>query len=112
MKKLFIITTVLAAALVWTMRPGVAQDKTAASKPAANYEYAIIKWDGPDRLFYNLPGKFELVHVAKSGVQIPRDAEPEEWCLTYAANQMVKDGWQMMTLDSRRIVLRRAKVAP
>ena len=107
MKKLLIITTALAATLVWSMRPGVAQDKTAASKPAPNYEYAIVKWSGPDRLYYNLPGKFELVFLAKSGVQVPRDAEPEEWCLTYTANQMVKDGWQTITLDSRRILLRR-----
>ena len=78
------------------------------SEPGA-YEYAIVKWDGPDRLYYNLPQSFVLVHVRSQGVTIPRDAQEEEWCLTYAANQLAKEGWETLTLDSRRIVLRRAK---
>src|SRR5712671_3192558 len=56
------------------------------SEPGA-YEYAIVKWDGPDRLYYNLPQSFVLVHVRSQGVTIPKDAQEEEWCLTYAANQ-------------------------
>jgi len=78
------------------------------SEPGA-YEYAIVKWDGPDRLYYNLPQSFVLVHVRSQGVTIPKDAQEEEWCLTYAANQLAKEGWETLTLDSRRIVLRRAK---
>ena len=78
------------------------------SEPAA-YEYAIVKWDGPDRLYYNLPQSFVMVHVRSQGVTIPRDAQEEEWCLTYAANQLAKEGWETVTLDSRRLVLRRAK---
>jgi hypothetical protein len=105
MKKLIIIAVMAGAAVLWNMHPGVAQDKAAAAK----YEYGIVKWDGPDRLFYNLPEKFELAHLAKSGVQIPHDAQEEEWCLAYAANQMAREGWETITLDSRRIVLRRAK---
>ncbi len=78
------------------------------SGPAA-YEYAIVKWDGPDRLYYNLPQSFVMVHVRSQGVMIPRDAQEEEWCLTYAANQLAQEGWETVTLDSRRIVLRRPK---
>ena len=78
------------------------------SEPGA-YEYAIVKWDGPDRLYYNLPQSFVMVHVRSQGVTIPRDAQEEEWCLAYAANQLAKEGWETLTLDSRRIVLRRAK---
>ena len=78
------------------------------AEPGA-YEYAIVKWDGPDRLFYNLPQSFVMVHVRSQGVTIPRDAQEEEWCLTYAANQLAKEGWETVTLDSRRLVLRRAK---
>jgi hypothetical protein len=80
-------------------------DKTDSGK----YEYAIVKWDGPDRLYYNMPDKFELVHLRNQRVNIPRDAQEEEWCLTYAANQLAKEGWETLTLDSRRILLRRAK---
>jgi hypothetical protein len=67
-----------------------------------------VKSDGPDRLFYNLPDKFEMVHIAKSA-KIPTEAQQEEWCLAYAANKMAVDGWEPVNLDSRRIVFRRAK---
>jgi hypothetical protein len=107
MKKLFVIIVLVAAAIVWNARPGSAQDKT--RRLTERYEYAIVKWDGPDRLFYNMPDKFDLVHLGKSGVKIPGDAQAEEWCLTYAINQMAADGWEPLTLDSRRTVLRRLK---
>ncbi len=105
MKKLVIPAALLAAVLVWNTYRSSAQDRKAA--PA--YEYATVKWDGPDRLFYNLPNKFELVHLRKAGVEIPRDTQEEEWCLMYASNQMAKDGWEPVNLDSRRILFRRAK---
>lgn len=81
----------------------MAQEKAHPSK----YEYAIVKWDGPDRLYYNLPNKFELTHLEKQGVPIPKEAENEEFCLAAAANIMAKDGWEPVNLDSRRIVFRR-----
>jgi hypothetical protein len=66
MKKILIVAALLAVVLTFTVLRGTAQDKAAAGK----YEYAIVKWDGPDRLFYNLPDKFEMVHIAKMGVKI------------------------------------------
>lgn len=62
MKKLLWVAPVLVAALVWAVSPGKAQEKT-----APKYEYAVLKWDGPDRLYYNLPDKFEWVHLEKKG---------------------------------------------
>lgn len=50
----FVLT--LAMALLWTTPAGYSQEKPQPGK----YEYAVVKWDGPDRLFYNLPGKFEV----------------------------------------------------
>ena len=82
---------------------------TAENIPAQRYEYAVVKWDGPDRLYYNLPGGFELVHLTKKGVTIPKEAQAEEFCLAYAANELAKSNWELVTLDSRRIVLRRPK---
>jgi hypothetical protein len=105
MKKLLFIMALLIVCLLWNIHPGVAQNKTFAPK----FEYAIVKWDGPDRLYYNLPDSFQVVHIAKTGVKIPSDAQDEEWCLAYAANKMAADGWEPITLDSRRIVFRRAK---
>ena len=104
MKKLVLVGAILASLVLCNTRPGSAQG---TSQP--RFEYAIVKWDGPDRLFYNLPDKFEMVHLEKTGVTIPREAQDEEWCLAYACNKMAKDGWEPVSLDSRRIVFRRGK---
>ena len=95
----------LAAALLWPVSPARTQEKAVGTK----YEYAVVRWDGPDRLYYNLPDKFELVYLSKTGVQVPREAQSEEWCLAYASNHMAKEGWEPVNLDSRRIVFRRPK---
>ena len=106
MKKTLIIGSLLGIALTFTVWRGIAaQDKSGAAK----YEYAIVKWDGPDRLFYNLPDHFEMVHITKTGVRIPGDAQEEEFCLAYACNKMAAEGWEPVNLDSRRMVFRRAK---
>ena len=105
----FLALTLAALALFSLSQVGHSQDKPATDADAAKYEYAVVKWDGPDRLYYNLPGKFELVHLNKIGVQIPAGAQAEEWCLAYAANVMAKDGWEALNLNSRRILFRRAK---
>lgn len=82
------------------------------AKAVQVYEYAVVKWDGPDRIYYNLPDKFELVHLKKIGIEIPRDAQNEEFCLAWAANKLAKEGWEAVNLDSRRILLRRSLLRP
>jgi hypothetical protein len=104
MKQFLFILAILAVALLCSIRLVTAQNKPDAAK----YEYAIVKWDGPDRLYYNLPDKFEMVHISKY-VGIPNEAQQEEWCLAYAANKMAAEGWEPVNLDSRRLVFRRAK---
>src|SRR5678815_3824243 len=108
MKKSLLILTLIAGVLVWNAFRGTAQDK-AVTRTTSRYEYAIVKWDGPDRLFYNMPSKFEWAHIEKDGMSIPREAQNEEFCLAYAANKMAADGWEPVNLDSRRMVFRRAK---
>ena len=103
MKKLLFLVVV---ALLLLLPPS--HTTAADSSSGTKWEYAIVKWDGPDRLYYNLPDKFELVFLSKTGVTIPKDAQQEEWCLNYAANKLAKDGWETLTLNSRRILLRRA----
>src|SRR5712664_1079818 len=105
MKKILVIAASLIAAFAFITHHSSAQDKNVAPK----YEYATVKWDGPDRLYYNLPDKFEMVHITKSGTKIPSEAQEEEWCLAYAANKMAGEGWEPINLDSRRILFRRAK---
>jgi hypothetical protein len=102
MKKLLFLV-VLAFLLLLPPSHTTAADSSSGTK----WEYAIVKWDGPDKLYYNLPDKFELVLLGKTGVTVPKEAQPEEWCLNYAANKLAKDGWETLTLNSRRILLRR-----
>ena len=79
-----------------------AQDKSKAQK----YEYAMIKWDGPDRIQYILPGKFEIVRLGKTFPR-PEGAQEKEYYLAMATNELAKQGWEAVSLDSRRILLRR-----
>lgn len=73
---------------------------------ADNYEYAMIKWDGPDRLGVIYPDRAELVRVFKI-VKPPPDITEEEFCLTWGANKLAKEGWEPINLNSRRILFRR-----
>jgi hypothetical protein len=104
MKKLLWALPLVVLAAAWVVNSGKAQEKL-----TARYEYAVLKWDGPDRLFYNMPDRFELVHLEKKGIKIPGDAQNEEWCLAYGANQLAREGWEPINLDSRRLLLRRSK---
>ncbi len=103
MKKLFYLAIIIVLAGLALTSTLTAQNKTQA------YEYAIVKWDGPDRLYYNLPNKFEMVHLEEIGTKIPKEAQNEEYCLAIAANIMAKEGWEPVNLDSRRILFRRGK---
>lgn len=104
MKKLIIAIGIIAVvACLGTTMLVRAQDR-----PSAKYEYAIVKWDGPDRLYYNLPNKFELVHMEKAGVRLEREAQPEEFFLAVACNRMAQEGWEPINLNSRRVLFRRA----
>ncbi len=104
MKKLLFIVPLAAFATLWFVNRGNAQEEA-----PPKYEYAVLKWDGPDRLFYNMPNRFEMVHLEKQGVKIPGDAQNEEWCLAYGANQLSREGWEPINLDSRRLLLGRPK---
>jgi len=105
MRKTLVFVLVIAGSLLCSSPGSFSQERSAPGK----YDYAVVKWDGPDRLYYNLPDKFELVYLSKTGVEVPKGAQAEEWCLAYAANKMAKEGWEAVNLNSRRILFRRAK---
>ena len=73
---------------------------------AEHYEYAMIKWDGPDKLSIIYPDRAESVRVFKVAKQ-PSDVSEEEFCLTWGANRLGKEGWEPVNLNSRRILFRR-----
>jgi hypothetical protein len=101
-KKLMLF--VLLAGLTLT---GVTPLSNAQEKPAAQkFEYGMVKWDGPDKIQYILPDKFELARLAGK-YPLPKDAQAEEFYLTAAANELAKQGWEAVNLNSRRILLRR-----
>ena len=105
--KTLTLVVLLAGAVLFGSVSSTAQ---AADKPAASkWEYAIVKWDAPDRIYYNLPGKFEVVYLSKIGVTIPKTAQREEFCLAWAANKMAEEGWEAVNISSRRILMKRAK---
>jgi len=75
--------------------------------PGEYYEYAMIKWDGPDKLAIIYPDRAELIRVFKQS-KLPSDINEEEFCLTWGANKLAKEGWEPINLDSRRILFRKA----
>lgn len=100
------LLVLLAGALLFG---SISNSSHAAESAPSKWEYAVVKWDGPDRLYYNLPDSFELVYLRKRGIDIPKDAQEEQWCLAWAANDMAKTGWEAVNLDSRRILFRRLR---
>ena len=81
-----------------------AQDRAGAQR----HEFAVIKWDGADKVCVNLPEKSEIAHVFElSRTRTPREMQDEEFCLAWMANHMAKDGWEVIAFDSRRLVFRR-----
>lgn len=107
MNKLIPLWALVGALLVGSVAiPAQAVDRSGSGQ---HWEYAVVKWDGPDRIYYNLPDKFELVYLKRLGVEIPKGAQPEEFCLAWAANRMAAEGWEAVNLNSRRILMRRLK---
>lgn len=108
MKTLTLVVAVLFGSVLFgsVSSTALAQNQAVSGQ---KWEYALVKWDAPDRIYYNLPGRFELVFLSKIGVTIPKEAQREEWCLNYAANKMAQDGWEPVNLHSRRILMRRLK---
>jgi hypothetical protein len=82
--------------------------KAQTKAPAGHLEYAVIKWDGGDKVCVNLPNKSEIAHVYELAAnRTPKEMQEEEFCLAFMANKLAKDRWQVVTLDSRRLVFSR-----
>jgi hypothetical protein len=106
-KKPFLILAILAA-MALASNSLIAR---AQSRAAAKFEYAIVRWEEPDRLYYNYPdGRSELVYLLKTGQKIPESASAQEYCLAQACNFLAKSGWEPLNLDSQRIVFRRSRI--
>ena len=103
MKKSLMLLVLLAAfVLLKGAEMAAAQEKAVAQQ----FEYAMIKWDGPDRIQYILPEKFEFVRMGEK-YPLPKEAQAEEFYLTRASNELAKQGWEALNIDSRRILFRR-----
>jgi hypothetical protein len=106
MRKTTLAAIGITALVVWLGASffGTAQEKTSPQRG----EFAVIKWDGSDKVCVNLPGKSEILHVYElSGSRTPKEMQEEEFCLAWMANKLAKDGWEVVNLDSRRLVFRR-----
>jgi hypothetical protein len=80
-----------------------AQSKT----PAQRFEAAVIRWDGTDRVQIITPAKSEVLRVYQGGGQKITDIPEEEYCLTWAANKLMQEGWQLVNLNNRPILMQR-----
>jgi hypothetical protein len=48
-----------------------------------------------------------VIYVYKTGGQRVPDIPDEEYCLTWVANRLLQDGWQLVNLNNRRVLLHR-----
>ena len=106
MKTTTLLTMGMAALAVWLVATllGTAQDKAASQR----YECALVKWDGNDKVLVNLPDKSEILRVFElSSTRTPKEMQDEEFCLSWIANKLAKEGWDVVNLDSRRLLFRR-----
>ncbi|MBE7503370.1 MAG: hypothetical protein HS113_24395 [Verrucomicrobiales bacterium] len=71
------------------------------------YEAAMIKWDGSDRVQVMTPAKSEVIYVYKTGGQRVTEIPDEEYCLTWVANKLLQEGWELVNLNNRRVLLHR-----
>jgi hypothetical protein len=99
-----IMQNTLMSAKQWTVL-GLLVTSLACAAPA--YEFAMIKWDGPDKLAVIYADRAEVIRVFRVAKPPPEVSE-EEFCLTWGANKLAQDGWEAVNLNSRRILLRRA----
>ena len=72
----------------------------------ARYEYGMIKWDKPDNIQIITPKGNQQVRVYKA-VKLPHGISDEEFCITWAINNMAASGWEPVSLDGPRVLLRR-----
>lgn len=75
---------------------------------AQHYEAAMIKWDGADKIQIMTPAKSEVIRVFSAGGQRVQDIPEEEYCLTWAANKLAQEGWELVNLNNRRVLMQRA----
>jgi len=51
------------------------------------------------------------LHVFElASARTPKEMQDEEFCLAWTANKLAREGWEVLTLDSRRLVFRRTVV--
>jgi hypothetical protein len=107
MRKTTLLAIGITALAVWL---GASLFSTAQEKALPqHFEYAVIKWDGNDKICVNLPSKSEILHVYElSGSRTPKEMQEEEFCLAFMANKLAKEGWEVAAFDSRRLVFHRA----
>ena len=107
MRKTTLLAIGITALVVWLGASlfTTAQEKTSPQR----FEFAVIKWDGTDKVCVNLPSKSDIQHVFDlSGTRTPKDMPDEEFCLAWMANKLAKEGWEVAAFDSRRLVFRRS----
>jgi hypothetical protein len=98
-----VIAGLLAVTIVFGTTFAQSQERSAVQK----YEVAVIKFDGPDRIAYILPGKTEKVRIFDE-FELPKGVHDEAFCLAMAANKLAKDGWEPVGIDGTRIMMKRA----
>jgi hypothetical protein len=98
-----VVAGLLAVAVAFGTSFAQSQERSGAQK----YEVAVIKFDGPDRIAYILPGGTERARIFEE-YPLPKGVHDEAFSLAMAANKLAKDGWEPVSIDGTRIMMKRA----
>jgi hypothetical protein len=105
MKKLLLAFIIIAAlAGIYFTRTSDAQERSYATIPT--YEYGIIRYDTPDKIQFVLPTGVQSVRAFTSGLNA--SDYNQEASMVWALNHVSKDGWQPVTLETTRVLIRRS----
>ena len=76
---------------------------------AGKVEYLDIRWDGTDRMCIVFPdGHVDFVGHELERVIRPDDANKRAFYMTLAMNKMAAQGWELASMISDEIVMKRA----
>jgi len=81
-----------------------------SGSPSARYEYATIRWGGPDNTHVIRPGgEVEFVGPQLRQIKRPDRSNDRSLYMNVVMNGMAEQGWEFAGMTSDDIVMRRLK---
>lgn len=102
--------SIFAIILIGLFTIAVAASRAEEAVAAVKYEYATIRWGGRDNTHIIRPGgKVEFVAGQLRDFKKPERADDRSFYMNLVMNGMANDGWEVCTMTSDDIVMKRVR---